>query len=53
MYVKLDSGTTLNKDKLEEYIGHLLWEAPETLGVHVMRSKGIFVDSLSNKVYGL
>jgi len=44
-----DSGVALNKDKLEYLIGELLWEGKDTLGIHIMRCKGVFVDSISGK----
>jgi G3E family GTPase len=42
VYVKLDPKLRLNKDKLEQYIGTLIWEGPSTMDIHVMRCKGIF-----------
>jgi len=44
VYLTIDS-PLINKDKLEFLIGELLWEGEETYGVHVMRCKGIFMDS--------
>ena len=43
VYLTIDS-PLINKEKLEFLIGELLWEE-ETYGVHVMRCKGIFMDS--------
>ena len=43
LYLTIDS-PLINKDKLDFVIGELLWEE-ETYGVHVMRCKGIFMDS--------
>ena len=39
----------LDKNKLEFLIGELLWEGQEQYGVHVMRCKGIFIDSTTNE----
>ena len=52
-YVRLEEGTALDRNKLEEYIGHLAWEAPEATGIQLMRYKGIFIDSNSRMAYGL
>lgn len=52
VYVELDDGTTLSKEKLEFLIGEMLWEGAER-GIDVMRCKGVFIDSDTSKVHML
>lgn len=53
VYIKIDEQMQLDKDKLENYIGTLLWEGPSTLNIQVMRCKGIFTEAQSGKPYML
>ena len=47
VYITFDN-PKMNKDKLEYLIGELLWE--DSYGVKVMRCKGIFNDTVENKL---
>ena len=54
VYVALeDQGKALplDKDKLEFFIGELLWEGPTTRNLQIMRCKGTFVDKSTGTAY--
>ena len=40
----MDFDGSLDRNKMEFFIGELLWEGKDTLGIEIMRCKGIFTD---------